>query len=188
MASVDLRIRRSARRSRERWAQHGATKYASLRAQKAYAKLLERQDLEELRELLNDEIANMQDRFTRALALRGRITLAERRRFVKHLHMLTFDETYRDYYGVVSKNDRSRQRIESLLVLCHGNEALFLKEYARALDKFFPVESWSAHYVWNPKLIERKLKSGKTRVSLRHHMSYRKRVEQEDSGGDASSG
>ena len=112
MASVDLRIRRAARRSRERWA----------------------------------------------------------------LHTKTFDETYRDY-APDSKQARSRVRIESLLVLCHGNEVLLLREYVRALEKFFPVESWSSHYVWNPRLIVKTLKSGKFRTSLKHSMSYRSRVE-----------
>lgn len=177
MASVDLRIRRSARRSRERWALYRATTdFEPFGTREKYQRLLERQDLEELRELLNDEIANMQDRFTRALAIRGRLTPAERRLFVKHLHMLTFDQTYRDFYGPVSKNARSRQRIESLLELCHGDEELFLKEYARALEKFFPVETWSSYYVWNPKLIVKTLKSGKPRVSIKHHMSFKSRV------------
>lgn len=176
MASVDLRIRRAARRSRERWALHEQTQYKTVKAREDFRKLLARQDLEELQELLSDEIYNMQERFTRALGIRGRITPVERRLFVKHLHTKTFDETYRDY-APDSKQARSRVRIESLLVLCHGNEVLLLREYVRALEKFFPVESWSSHYVWNPRLIVKTLKSGKFRTSLKHSMSYRSRVE-----------
>ncbi len=177
MASVDLRIRRTARRSRERWMLHEQTQYKTVKARENVRKLLMRQDLEELRELLGDEIYNMQERFTRALAIRGRITLVERRIFVKHLHMRTFDETYRDY-APESKNDRSRVRIESLIVLCHGDEALFLREYVRALEKFFPVGSWSPHYYWKPRLFQKKLKSGKLRTSLKHHMGYRYRLDE----------
>ena len=176
MASVDLRIRRTARRSKERWALHERTRYKTVKAREDFRKLLERQDLEELRELLSDEIYNMQERFVRALGIRGRITDVERRLFVKHLHMLTFDDTYRDY-APDSKNERSRVRIESLLVLCRGDEELLLGEYARALEKFFPVKTWSSHYVWNPKLFVKTLKSGKLRTSLKHHMSYRSRLE-----------
>lgn len=138
--------------------------------------LYEKQDLEELRELLDDEVYNMLERFTRALAIHGRLTPADRRIFVKHLHMMTFDETYRD--APAGKYRRTRQRIESLLVLCKDNEALLLREYALALDKHFPVESWSSYYVWNPKLVVKMLKSGKTRKSIRHHMSYRRHEEE----------
>lgn len=172
MASVDLRIRRAALRSRERWALY-EKKAGQLPASELdeFKALYEKQDLDELRELLEDEIYNMQERFTRVLRIQGRITLAERRIFVKHLHMLTFDETYRDREAG-SKNDRSRKRIESLIVLCHDDEAFFLQEYVRALEIFFPVGSWSSCYVWKPRLFQKKLKSGKTRTSLKHHMGY----------------
>lgn len=176
MASVDLRIRRTARRSKERWALHDKTVYKTVKARKAFEALLERQDLEELRELLADEIFNMQERFVRAMAIRGRLTTAERRLLVKQLHTKTFDETYHDR-APDSKNERSRVRIESLLVLCRGDEELLLREYVRALEKFFPVESWSKHYVWNPRLFVKTLKSGKLRTTLQHSMSYRSRVE-----------
>lgn len=176
MASVDLRIRRAARRSRERWALFESTKYGTIRSKKAHASLLQRQHLEELRELLNDEAYNMQERFKAALAIRGRLNASHRRIFVKHLHMLTFDETYRDF-GPTVKFPRTRARIEALIELCHGDEELFLREYARAIDKVFPIDSWSSHYVWNPKLIVKTLKSGKMRKSIKHHMSYRKPAE-----------
>ena len=68
-------------------------------------------------------------------------------------------------------------RIESLLVLCRGDYELLLREYVRALEMFFPVESWSKHYVWNPRLFVKTLKSGKPRTTLRHSMSYHSRVE-----------
>lgn len=189
MASVDLRIKRAARRSRERWDQ-----YSKMAARldsdepdegewilgseglEALRRLYVRHDLEELRELLNDEIFNMQRRIEVALVIRGRITTEHRRLFVKHLHMLTFDETYRDYEAG-SKNLRSKKRIEALIDLCHGDEEFFLREYVRALEKFFPVSSWSSHYVWKPRLFEKKLKSGNTRTSLKHHMGYRNRAE-----------
>ncbi len=176
MASVDLRIRRTARRSKERWALHDKTAYKTVKARRAFQVLLERQDLEELRELLNDEIFNMQERFVRSMGIRGRLTTAERRLLVKQLHTKTFDETYHDR-GPDSKNERSRVRIESLLVLCRGDYELLLREYVRALEMFFPVESWSKHYVWNPRLFVKTLKSGKPRTTLRHSMSYRSRVE-----------
>lgn len=188
MASVDLRIKRAAQRSRERWDQY-AKMVARLDIDEPdegewilgqesldELKLLyTRHDLEELRELLNDEIFNMQQRFEAALGIRGRMTTEDRRVCVKRLHMLTFDETYRDY-APGSKNYRSRKRIEALIDLCHDDEVLFLREYVRALEKFFPVGVWSAHYVWKPRLFEKKLKSGKTRTSLKHHMGYRNRV------------
>ena len=144
MASVDLRIKRAARRSRERWDRYAkmAVKLdmepdegqwilgeESLQALKL---LFERHDLEELRELLNDEIFNMQRRIESALAVRGRITIEQRRLFVKYLHMLTFDDTYRDYESG-SKNVRSKKRIEALIELCHDDEERFLREYIRAL-------------------------------------------------------
>lgn len=176
MASVDLRIRRTARRSKERWALHDKTAYKTVKARRAFQVLLERQDLEELRELLNDEIFNMQERFVRSMGIRGRLTTAERRLLVKQLHTKTFDETYHDR-SPDSKNERSRVRIESLLVLCRGDYELLLREYVRALEMFFPVESWSKHYVWNPRLFVKTLKSGKPRTTLRHSMSYRSRVE-----------
>lgn len=177
MASVDLRIRREARRSKEAWALHEKTVYASAEEREQHRLQLEQHDLERLRELLSDELYNMQERVARLLLIHGRITLVERRLLVKQLHTQTYDETFRDHIGPTSKNARSRVRIESLLILCHGDEEHFLKEYVRALEKFFPVESWSVHYVWNPRLIMRVLKSGKKRVSLRHSMSYRSRVE-----------
>ncbi len=177
MASVDQRIRRDARRSKEDWVLHEKTNYATEEDREARRLLLVKHDLERLQELLTDEIFNMQERFTRALLINGRLTTAERRILVKHLHTKTFDATYQDHRGADSKNERSRVRIESLLVLCRGDEELLLREYVRALEKFFPVESWSKHYVWNPRLFVKKLKSGKPRTTLRHSMSYRSHVE-----------
>lgn len=176
MASVDLRIRRAARRSRERWALYDNTEFKDSESSESHRKQLARHDLEELRELLTDEIYNMQERFKVALAMRGRIVQADRRIFVKHLHMLSFDDTYRDF-GPTVKYPRTRARIEALIELCHGDEALFVREYVRALEKFFPVDSWSSRYDWNPKLIEKTLKSGKLRKSIKHHMSYRYHTE-----------
>lgn len=191
MASVDLRIKRAARRSRERWAHYN--KMAArldvdeldegewILAQEGLDELKSlytRHDLEELRELLTDEVFNMRRRLEVALGIRGRITTEHKRMFVKHLHMMTFDDTYRDY-ATESKNDRSRKRIESLIELCHNDEVFFLREYIRALENFFPVSTWSSHYVWKPRLFEKKLKSGKIRTSLKYHMGYRSRAEAE---------
>lgn len=176
MASVDLRIRRSARRSRERWALHNETEFKDFESSERQRKLLERQDLEELRELLNDEIYNMQERFRAALAIRGSVTPEQQRIFVKRLHMLSFDGTYRDF-GPTVKYPRTRARIDALIDLCHGDEVLFLREYVRALEKFFPVKTWSSRYVWNPRLLVKTLKSGKARKTIKHHMSYRYRPE-----------
>lgn len=185
MASVDLRIKRAAQRSRERWDQY-AEMTAQFNAESDEAEwsigqqslqslklLLERHDLEELRELLNDEIFNMLRRVEVVLGVHGRITDQQRRSFVKYLHMLTFDDTYMDYESG-SKNVRSKKRIEALIELCHGDEGHFLREYARALEKFFPVQTWSTHYVWKPRLFQKKLESGKIRISLKHHMGVRK--------------
>ncbi len=196
MASVDLRIKRAARRSRERW-DHYSKMAARLDVDELdegewilaedglneLKSLYTRHDLEELQELLGDEIFNMQRRFEAALGIRGNVTTQHRRKFVKHLHMLTFDDTYRDYASD-SKNDRSRRRIESLIELCHGDEEFFLREYVLALEKFFPVKTWSSHYVWKPRLFEKKLKSGKTRTSLKHHMGYRSRSEVKEARAD----
>ena len=174
MASVDLRITRAARRSRERWALYRRTQVTSYSDSDDRWKQMQDHDLEELRELLEDEIYNMQARFMKALRIYGKITSAEQRIFVKHLHMLTFDETYRDREPK-SKNDRSRKRIESLIKLCHDDEELFLREYAQVLEKYFPVDSWSSRYVWKPRLFQKTLKSGIVRTSLKHHMGYKYR-------------
>lgn len=179
MVSVDTRIRRSARRARERRAYIGSPGMVGLIGTEELSRLQVRHELEELQELLNDEIFNMSERFRRASAIRGSITLGQKRLFVKRLHMMSFDDTYRDY-APSTKLERTRMRIESLLELCHGDEALLLSEYAKALEKYFPIETWSKYFEWNPKLIEKTLKSGKKRKTIRHHMRYRTFEEEEE--------
>lgn len=169
MASIDLRIRRSTRRWNALWVKlesfarmNPGVDVSELRTQ------YKMHQLDELREYLRDEMLNMQQRFSAAMVYYGRITREQQRVFVKHLHMLTFDQTYRVGASL---------RIELLLKFCGEDEELLLREYARALEKAFPVESWSAHYVWNPKLVWRKRRSGVMRRTIRHHMSYRRTYE-----------
>lgn len=170
MGSIDLRIKRAIRRSKERRAYLSRPEVRASEQYSELAKLFDKQDLQELRELLGDETFNMQQRLKPVLGVGGRIT--DRRIFVKKLHMLTFDETYRDA-GPEVKSFRVRQRIELLVELCHGDEALFLREYSRAIEHRFPIDTWSSRYDWAPKLVSRRLKSGALRKTVKHHMSYR---------------
>lgn len=180
MASVDRRIKNAARRAKERRDQLNKAIYLGLPGIDELRALFERQDLEELRELLNDEIFNMQERFRRALAIHDRyLTNAHRRLFVKHLHTKTFDDTYRDY-APSTKYPRTRERIDALIKLCDGNEELFLREYTASIEKFFPIDTWSSRFDWNLVIFERALKPTRRRrkitkfKTIRHRMSYRK--------------
>lgn len=181
MGSVDFRIRQAAKRAKERRELIAKLEESGTPVPKPFQRKLERQDLEELRELLTDEIYNMQQRFTSHLVMLGRLTNVERRLLVKHLHTMTYDETFKDV-GPGVKYPRTRVRIEALLELCDGDERLLLHEYEAALKRFFPVWTWSKYYAWNPKLFTKKLKSGKTRISIRHsmtHISNRQEEEEE---------
>lgn len=107
-----------------------------------------RRRLVRLRTLLSDEAYNM---FLRCMAADA--TIRRRDRKVKAalwLHGKTYDQTYRDM-SEPSKRARTRFRIEALLLLCGGDTLLLLDEYAKALDRVFPIQS--AAFSWNPVLI-----------------------------------
>lgn len=145
LTSIDQRIRLDARQSRERLKLHYA------------------QDLEKLRMHIHNDIMNMWGRCDEAGI--GREVVAD------WLHLKTYDDTYHDF-GPKAKQARTRERIEALLDLCHGDKELLLSEYKRELDKVFPLRS--KHYEWAPVFIRRELRSGRTVVSLRYRWRRRK--------------
>ena len=183
MSSFDQRVRRSARRSRERWDYYSkledllavpelsederARQHEHLDGLK---KLFERQDLQELREFLDDDVFNTRERLRSHLGMRRKDI--DRKVLVKRLHMQTTNDTYHDYASEANSY-RSRQRINALLELCHGDEELLLREYARSLQRYFPIDSYSSHFDWNPKLLERVVKAGRVVKVIKHHMKYR---------------
>jgi hypothetical protein len=61
-----------------------------------------------------------------------------------------YDDTYRDY-GPKSKHSRTKVRMEYFIRLCRGDRKLFLEEYARALNKYFPIPG--KRFEWGPRLI-----------------------------------
>jgi len=61
-----------------------------------------------------------------------------------------YDDTYRDY-GPGSKHYRTKVRIEYFIRLSRGDKKLFLEEYARALNRYFPIPG--NRFEWNPRLI-----------------------------------
>ena len=149
VVSVDQRIKQEARRTEE-----------------AYA-FLDKQTLERLRAYINDDVWNMRERCGGS-----RATPRDR---VGRLHMKTYDDTYHDY-AKDTKRQRTRTRIEALLMLCRGDKDLLLREYKRALDRIFPLDEITSHFEWNPRLIKVTLRSGKPGVSIKHVWRRRKKV------------
>lgn len=131
MASTDARIRQEARLFEE-----------EINAAK-------RRRLERLRRLLDDELYNMLSRCENSDATITRKNLRERA--APWLHGKTFDQTYRDW-AERSKRARTRVRIEALLKLCGGDKELLLTEYARSLNRLFPIAGRS--YKWAPQLVQ----------------------------------
>lgn len=68
------------------------------------------------------------------------------------LHKKDYNQTYRDY-AYLTKQYRTRVRVERLLVLCGGDKALLLREWAVVLEKYFPIPSKA--YAWKPLLLTR---------------------------------
>lgn len=183
MSSFDQRVKRSARRSRERWDYYSRlearlTNPELIEDERAWQqehldglkKLFEKQDLQELREFLDDDVFNTRERLRRHLGMRRKDI--DRKVLVKKLHMQTTNDTYHDYASE-AKSYRSRERINALIELCHGDEVLLLREYTRALQKYFPIDAYSTHFDWNPKLLERVVKAGRVVKVIKHHMKYR---------------
>lgn len=174
MVSIDVRIKRAARRSSERWNLLASVDMIGLPGTDALRELQRRHDLEELREFLAAEAYYMLGRVAAEQGFYGYVTLDQRRIIVKRVHMLTYDDTYHDY-APSTKQYRTRERIEALLELCRGDEQLLLDEYARAIEHVFPVSLWSDYFVWSPRLIVRPLDSGRLRKTIRFHMKRRPR-------------
>jgi hypothetical protein len=68
------------------------------------------------------------------------------------LHKKDYNQTYRDY-AYLTKQYRTRVRVENLLVLCGGDKELLLQEWAVVLEKYFPIPG--KIYAWKPQLITR---------------------------------
>jgi len=123
MSSVDERIKREARLFKQE------------------IDAAEKRRLERLRDLLYSEVRNMRTR-----CVSNGIAAED---ISSWLHGKSYDETYHDY-AAEAKQFRTRQRIQSLLALCGGDEKLLLAEYTKVLDGSFPVSS--PYFSWGPRL------------------------------------
>lgn len=145
MTSIDARIKREVRRSGE------------VRRQQ------DKHDLERLREYVYDDVMNMKARVDDRVGpdpdRTGKAAL--------WLHGHTYDDTYPSF-GQNTKRVKIRERIELLLELCGGDRELLLREYRAALAKYFPLETITRYFEWNPILINKRLPSGRQRVSLKY--------------------
>lgn len=93
--------------------------------------------LERLRAFLGDEALNA---FRRCL--NSGVT---REDAADWLHNKLYDQSYDDW-GAQAKRPRTRRRIELLLQLCDGDKKLLLREFDRAIRRYFVIKS--AAYDW----------------------------------------